>query len=182
MIYGVIDEKIESGYTQMGKVFDAINNKQIDYNWLITDIDSVPEKIHECCNGKNYCWLTGVELTRIVSTDSSQWIWAVLSGFEKSVNLSEILNHSQPYADGYKGFWSNPLSIQHPLASIELVAWDGCCTLLISNNYTLIENFKNIFSLSEDLLKYNTTIIEQLNYGIYRSDSMEYEKWLEYNQ
>nr|WP_294573825.1 hypothetical protein [uncultured Anaerostipes sp.] len=45
MVYGAMNEKDESWYTQMGKVFEAINNKQKEYNWLITDIcDGAPEK------------------------------------------------------------------------------------------------------------------------------------------
>ena len=33
---------------------------------------------------------------------------------------------------GYDGFWKNPVSIQHPLAELEIVAWDSTLTLLIS--------------------------------------------------
>lgn len=32
MVYGAIDEKDEKGYTKIGKVFEAINNKQVRYN------------------------------------------------------------------------------------------------------------------------------------------------------
>ena len=33
MVYGAMNEKDESWYTQMGKVFEAINNKQKEYNY-----------------------------------------------------------------------------------------------------------------------------------------------------
>lgn len=55
IIYGTINEKGERWYTQMGRVFDAIKDKQAEYNWLITDTDCVPQKIEELCNGKDYC-------------------------------------------------------------------------------------------------------------------------------
>ncbi len=157
MVYGVINKKGESWYTQMGKVFDAIDNKQKEYNWLITDIDGgAPEKIWEYCNdGEDFCWLTGEQLSEIVREQDVQWVWAVLSGFDKNISLSEILAHPHPYADGYRGFWENPLSIQHPLASVEIVAWDSSLTLCFSRNEELVRDFLNFFPLSEDLAIYN---------------------------
>ena len=71
MVYGAIDEKDEKGYTKIGKVFEAINNKQVRYNWLITDIYYVPRKIEEYCSDKGYCWLTGEKLSQIVREDDS---------------------------------------------------------------------------------------------------------------
>lgn len=156
MVYGAIIEKGESWYTQMGKIFDAIKDKQTDYNWLITDMDGVPERISECCDGKNYCWLTGEKLTEIVRQNDEQWVWAVLSGFDKSITLTEILQYPKPYADGYTGFWKNPLSIQHPLASVEIVPWDSSLTLIFSEQKALVDNFMEFFPLSENLSIYNT--------------------------
>ena len=60
-----------------------------------------------------------------------------------------------PYADGYEGFWGNPLSLQHPLASIEIVAWDSSLSLVISKNKQIIDNVRLVFPLSEDLEVYN---------------------------
>lgn len=154
MIYGAINKKGESWYTQMSKVFDAIKNKQIAFNRLITDIDSVPQKISY--NGGNYCWLTGEELSQIVREDDRQWVWAVLSGFDKSIALQEVLKYPLPYADGYKGFWYNPLSIQHPLALVEIVPWDSSLTLLLSKQKDIVDDFLKFFPLSEELSKYNT--------------------------
>lgn len=157
MVYGAIDEKSESGYTLMGRVFDAIHNKQMEYNWLITDIECLVDKIGECCSGNGYCWLTGEELTKIVQEDDGQWIWAVLSGFQKDISLSDVLQYPLPYADGCEGFWKNPLSIQHPLAAVEIVPWDSTLTLLLSKHADLVQDFLRFFPLSEDLLTYNAT-------------------------
>ena len=157
MVYGAIDEKDEKGYTKIGKVFEAINNKQVRYNWLITDIYYVPRKIEEYCSDKGYCWLTGEKLSQIVREDDQQWAWAVLSGFEKGIALSEVLKYPQPYADGYRGFWINPVSIQHPLATIEIVAWDSTLTLFFSKQEGLTQEFLNFVPFSEDILTYNST-------------------------
>lgn len=155
MVYGAIYQKRERWHTIMGRIFDAIRDKQIDYNWLITDIECVPQKIMECCNHKDYCWLTGEKLSQIVREDDTQWIWAVLSGFDKNIALSEVLKYPQPYADGYKGFWINPISIQHPLATIEIVPWDGLLTLFFSREEDLARDFLRFFPLSENLSTYN---------------------------
>ncbi|WP_199485655.1 hypothetical protein [Absiella sp. AM29-15] len=155
MIYGAINEKGERYYTRMSKVFEAIHQKQCAYNWLISDVDHVPSKIEALYDQKHYCWISGDELTKIVQEDDWQWDWAVLSGFDKSIPLSEVLKYPHPYADGYRGFWKNPVSIQHPLACIEIVCWDSCLTLFISDQQALVENFKAYFPLSEDLVKYN---------------------------
>ena len=156
MVYGAINEKGEKWYTQMGRVFDAIRDRQIDYNWLITDMDCVPEQIGERCGGKDYCWLTGEELSQIVREDDGQWVWAVLSGFDQSIALSEVLKYSRPYADGYTGFWINPLSMQHPLAAVEIVPWDSSLTLFFSERRDLAQDFLAFFPYSEDLSAYNS--------------------------
>lgn len=83
-------------------------------------------------------------------------VWAVLSGFEKHITLSEVLQYPAPFADGYCGFWKNPISIQHPLAAIEIVAWDSELTLFISRNEALVEDFLKFFPLSKDLSIYNS--------------------------
>ena len=172
MVYGVIDKDSCRYYTYLKAVFEAIENKQSDYNWLITDseivahsdkLDALNTNVHwQYKNGKpvavpapDYYFLSGEDLTSIVTEDDSQWIWGVLSGFEKSIPLDEILKYPFPEADG-EGFWKNPPSIQHPLASIEIVPWDSSCVLLLSTEKEIIEKFKKAFSKCQDLSEYNS--------------------------
>ncbi|MBB6713395.1 hypothetical protein [Clostridium gasigenes] len=49
----------------------------------------------------------------------------MLSGSPQNITIDEILKYPLPYADGYKGFWKNPISLQHPLVEIEIVPWDS---------------------------------------------------------
>ena len=79
----------------------------------------------------------------------------MFSGFHQNISKEEVLEYELPFADGYKGFWNNPISIQHPLADIELVCWDGNFFLLISKDDYIIEEFQKHFPLSEDLKIYN---------------------------
>ena len=156
MIYGAIIEKREPYYTNLGKVFDAIGDTQTQYNWLITDCVCYPQAPDiDALLSQRYCWLSGHELTSIVNQEDFQWIWAVLSGFRRDIPLEEILKHPLPYADGYEGFWKNPLSIQHPLAEVEIVPWDSSLTLIYSKHKDIVDSFRKYFPLSEDMASYN---------------------------
>ena len=78
MVYGAIDKKGESYYTYMGKVFAAIDNKQKEYNWLLTDCDCYPANSKTyamLC--QEYCWISGDDLTKLVTEEDFQWVWAV---------------------------------------------------------------------------------------------------------
>ena len=155
-MYGAILRKGEEYCTHLYRIFTGINMVQKDYNWLITDIVAYPKtKEYQDLFSKEYCWLSGEELTNIIEKEDFQWIWGVLSGFDKNIDIEEVLKYSVPYADGYEGFWGNPLSLQHPLASIEIVAWDSSLSLVISKNKQIIDNVRLVFPLSEDLEVYN---------------------------
>ena len=91
----------------------------------------------------------------MVNLEDFQWIWAVLSGFDKSIELSEILKYDLPYANGYSGFWKNPLTLQHPLSKIEIVPWDGVLTLILSEKKEIVDSFISCFPNSENLKDYN---------------------------
>lgn len=157
MVRSAILEKGEHYYTHMDKVFNAIENEQLKYNWLITDCECYPEdkNINEMFS-KEYIWISGEQLTEIINKDDFQFIWGVFSGFPLEVTLEETLRYDLPFADGYKGFWVDNVGIQHPLAEVEIVAWDSSLTLLISKDDNLVRKFRSNFPLSEDLSALNT--------------------------
>jgi hypothetical protein len=153
----VILEKGESYYTYMGKIFNAIEDEQLKYNWLITNCECYPEdkNINELFS-EEYIWISGKQFTEIISKENFQFIWGVFSGFSKDITLEEVLKYDLPFADGYEGFWVANVGIQHPLAEVEIVAWDSSLTLLISKNDNLVEKFSNNLPMSEDLSALNT--------------------------
>ena len=155
MVYGAINAKGEKYYTYLKKLFDAIGNRQTEYNWLITGCTCYPENPKTDAMLRNeYCWITGEELTELVTEEDFQWIWAVLSGFDKSVKLSEVLKYDLPYAEDYNGFWSKPISMQHPLARIEIVPWDSTMTMIFSDDKSIIDSFRVAYPQSEDFEDY----------------------------
>ena len=151
MVYGAINAKGEKYYTYMKKLFEAIGNRQTEFNWLITDCICYPDDPKtDAMLSKDYCWISGDELTEIVGQEDFQWIWAVLSGFDKSVTLEEVLKYDFPRAEDYNGFWSKPISMQHPLARIEIVPWDSTMTMIFSDDKNIIDSFRAAYPFSVD--------------------------------
>ena len=127
-------------------------------NWLITDIECYPndKEISKILDNE-YCWITGIELLQLLDKEEFQWIWGVFSAFPKEVELNEVLKYSYPYADGYSGFWKNPLTLQHPLAVSEIVAWDGTIILVITKENKIIDMLMKKYIFAQDLESYNMT-------------------------
>lgn len=72
---GAILEKGEPYYTDLSKVFSTINQAQKKYNWLITDCVCYPRssEFSELLS-RQYCWISGSELNKIVESEHFQWI------------------------------------------------------------------------------------------------------------
>ena len=77
------------------------------------------------------------------------------SAFPKEIRLEEVLKYDYPYADGYKGFWKNPIALQHPLAVSEIVVWDGSLILVISQKSEVVNALIENNTFVQDLEKYN---------------------------
>ena len=146
MPFGIIDRRNHKYYTHMSYVFQAINNAQTEYNWLITDCECYPtnKKIESLLNQK-YCWLSGDELSTMIKQEDFQWIWGCLCGFTKDIPLEKVLSHPLPSAQDYNGYYQNPLSLQHPLSSIEIIPCDSSWILVVSENKNLIDNYLPLF-------------------------------------
>ncbi|MCM1501033.1 MAG: hypothetical protein NC124_21455 [Clostridium sp.] len=153
----IIIESLHESQTYLKKIFVALNNRQMEYNWLITDYECYPQN-QEIARKflKEYCWFSGKELTKLVEEENFQWIWGVISGFKPNISLERILEYDFPIADGNSKFWENPVFIQYPLADIEIVAWDGKLTLFLCKENRHAESIYNSFSYAEDLERYNS--------------------------
>lgn len=155
MVYGVIDSGSHKFYTYLQDIFPAIQDAQVNYNWLITDCDcNITNPVWEEVDRQGYCWISGEDLTRFAGQDETQWLGAVFSGFEKDISLEEILTYPLPVWE-HPGFWRNPLTLQHPLATVEIVPWDATYTLLFSKNEQIIADFRQAYPNSQDLAVYN---------------------------
>ena len=157
MTYGLVDRGNHKYYTYMSKVFEAISNAQNNYNWLITDCMCYPQnrEIDDLLN-QDYCWISGEELTSLVEKEDFQWIWGVLCGFEKDVSLEVVLKYPLPSIQNENLYRNNPVSVQHSLSTIEIVAVDSIYTLLITKNKEHYDDYIKKYPQVEDLEKFNT--------------------------
>lgn len=156
---GVILDTISSPHTtstNINTIFKFIHRSQSSCNWLITGFEGypLPPRLQERAIG-DAIWISGNELNEALSDKCYFGYWGVFSCFQKNILLEEIMHYSSPYADGYTGFWINPISIQHPLAHIELVLWDGYLILLISKDDCVIDSFQHAYPNAQDLAAYN---------------------------
>ena len=144
-------------YTDLRTVFKAFGGRQIEFNWLLTNIECNfhPDELQSALQSNHRAWLSGETLTRLVEQHDIQFIWGVLSGFTSDVILDP--NHLEvvPYADGNRAFWASGVKIQHPLAVVELVCWDSSATLLLSRDADLTTRFRTFFPQAVDLDVYN---------------------------
>lgn len=170
---GVILHKGEGYYTYLYPIFEAMKNKQKDYNWLITECAEWYDIFakYNCKRCDEYIWISGEELTKLVrENEHMQMIWGVLSGFDLKYSLDEVIQYPLPYADMNRRLWENPVAVQNPLASVEIVAFDSSCTVIKSIDTQLLDDIKQKYGSLDDLERYNSNVFD---------DNVAYEKWLE---
>lgn len=146
--------KIEQGrqyYTFLKEYFNLMDNVQKEYNWLISSYECYPRsKEIQSVFSRETVWLSGSELTDIINEEDFQWVWGVLSGFSQKLSLDEVMAYKIPWADGNVAIWNEGDSIQHPLADIEIVAWDSSATIIKSKREEIINRIceKDIYARS----------------------------------
>ena len=152
---GIVIDEGEKYFTYLKSIFGAIDNIQKDYNWLISGHECYPQDVNyaEKLSAK-WCWMTGTELTEMIENEDFQWIWGVFSAFSKDVTKEEVLKYKLPNADGNDRIWQNPISMQHPLSLMEIIAWDSSMTIFISRSDDIIERMVKSNLLMKDLEDY----------------------------
>lgn len=138
MVYSALNEKSPF----MKEIFNAIGNKQNDYNWLITDFDGYPDVSNYEASmlfDQEYCWISGEEFTRIINDDDFLWGKAVILGFSKDTRMEDVLNTELPKISDNENL--NDTEIQHPLACIEINCIDSCRSVFKSKVKELTEQF-----------------------------------------
>lgn len=149
-------------YTNLNPIFMSIQNRQHDYNWLLTDLEMnwIPDDFLSYCeqcyiradieDRNNRYFISGEKLTRLTMEYEIQFIWGVLTGLKKElhIDLSSITNC--PDAEN-PSLWKPGVNVQYPGAELEIVCWDSTSTLLISQNSSIVNDFKLYFSDAQDL-------------------------------
>lgn len=153
---GLILQKKKCSQLYLNEIFRYMDDRQVNYNWLISDYECYPQKqsIAEKLQ-EEYCFFSGSELTQIAEDENLQWIWGVFSAFPQYIMKEDILKHPLPQAREYTDIWKNPINIQHPLAEMEIIAWDGIATICLSKDDNIIDLIQKNSKLAKDLEAYN---------------------------
>ena len=150
---GAILENGKENYTKLKVFLPVIKEIARSYNWLLTDIDS--DYSSKNLSEKNYDFLSGEEFIKLVEEKKHTYAWGVFSAIPSEIDIEKVVETNLPYANGYTGFWRTPITIQNPLASIEMVLWDGEMALIISRDEKITNDFLQYYTLGEDLEEYN---------------------------
>lgn len=155
MVYGAILDNGQQHFSNMYAIMHGLGDVGLHHNWLITDWTcyAYPPEMREDVE-----WKTGAELMEMLNhLPGVQWVWGVFSGFEPHVTREQALQYPMPYADGNPSFWTNPLTLQHPLASVEIVAFDSAFVLILSKEKKIYDVFRAAFPQSKDLIEMNAS-------------------------
>ncbi|EEL30037.1 hypothetical protein bcere0018_9450 [Bacillus cereus Rock1-15] len=96
-------------------------------------------------------WIAGEDLSNLVKKYNPQFIWGVLSAFDKSINIDINNLLVEPYANGNEGLWVPSPNIQHPQAKLEIVCWDSYVTLFFSKDEDIDDKFQDYFKSAKKL-------------------------------
>jgi len=161
---GMILERNHKYFTNLHLIFGNLNGFHKQFNWLITNCECYPqnEKYFNLFSDWNPVWISGEDLDEMVMSEEFQWVSAVLSGFKKEISKEDVFKYSEPMWDS-ADLWENPVSIQHPLAEIEIVPWDGALLLFTSKDDKYALLFKEKFPDAQDLEEHNKEIYDNNN-------------------
>lgn len=141
-------------YTDMSVILNPIKEYLREYNFLITDIECnyCPDK--RIWNEKDYVLIPSNELLDIVNTHEIQFIWGVFSAIPQHFSLDDILKYELPFSEAVSNYDKN-ISLQHPLADIEIVSFDSSYLEIICKNEEVMECIKSEFPKEKFYKKWN---------------------------
>lgn len=131
-------------YTDISIILNPIKDYLQDYNFLITDIECNHCPDERISYQEDYLFISTGELLDIVNANEIQFIWGVFSAIPKHISLDEILKHELPYSERVLTF-DEIVEIQHPLAEIEIVAFDSSSVEIICKREDIIEIIEKEF-------------------------------------
>lgn len=158
----MIDSEQMPYHTDVRLIFDALEGRQKEFNWLITG--------HECVSwtsiiealDEEVVFLSGEKFTDIVNENGIQFIWGILSAFDKSVDIDVKNLAVLPNFDGKWKYGGGDVQTQHPLAVAEIVCVDSSYTIFLSKDDDLSRRFMKHYSDAQDLHKWNKEISNQI--------------------
>ena len=142
----------------ISKVFPLLKHSACNYNWLVSDYECNHYPSEKILINKDYVWLAGTELENILKSNTIQFIWGVITAYEKDILLEQVLEYPLPCSEEYVGFWMPDVTMQNPLSKIEIISLDSSLLLIIAESQEIIVNFAKAYPDSQDLTKYSASL------------------------
>lgn len=137
----------------MLEIILAIGGNNLNYKWLISDIEAYPQDNGQYDNlieNNSYLILSNNDLIKMLSECDFQWIWAVFSAIPEDISDDDILKYKLPYANENGEIYKDDVAIiQHPLADIEIVAEDSSSVFIVAKDNNIADRFKALFSMAK---------------------------------
>ena len=152
----IISEKDFKYYTMLKQVLYDLKLADKEYWWLISDIEAYPHKkeYEELIYKDNYLLISTTDLVKMLEDDDFQWVWAVFSVIPFTFSKEKILNYELPFFSDLREGQYNPFTdtpkLQHPLAEFEIYAADSSYMFMITDDDSLLAQFKKCYPHSND--------------------------------
>ncbi len=133
-------------YSELGPLFAGIPRLR-EYYYLLSDLElnRYPDTLRK---GEDPILISGEELSTTLEQIEVQFIWGVLSAFER---IPTSLPVEAPYAEGNTAFWEGQPTPQAQGASFEIVCWDSSLTLFIGVDQWLASWLRKLYPDIRDL-------------------------------
>lgn len=153
LMKALIIKNIDKGLCNINQILKILFSKEL--NWLISDLQAsqyFPEKyaVNENCD-----WISNREMINYIIKNNITFYWGVFSGFKNEIPLEEVMKGPYPFADGNEKIWVKDVTIQHPLANIEIIVWHYTYILILAKDEDIIQKIKENYPNAKDLLEYN---------------------------
>ena len=132
-------------HTSLKRVFDALEGRQIGFDFLLLGVEAYPLE-HEEFEAVNQTprWISGAELTRVVETEDFQWVWGALLAYPEGCGRAEVLEQVRalcPPGPPDEESWGVRRKFEKTGAIFLILAADSSLTELVSADRGLIDLF-----------------------------------------
>lgn len=143
-VWSAVLEKDGQAHTFLGRVFDALENQQVHYNFLLVGIEAYPVAPEFQFVNRDPVWISGEELTHMIGQEDFQWVWGALLAFLPSVSREQAVSRvCDLYAPSSSDQDSWHVRNRFPETGAEFMifAEDSTYTELLARRRELVERF-----------------------------------------
>lgn len=138
-------------HTDLKALLKPILEEIESFKWVISDCDFISDIAIPINYEQDFFILTHEEFREIINSQT-QFIWGVISGFDKN---DEILidENNLPFVEGNDLIWENG-NFQIENSIIEIIAFDSSYTIIKFKDKNLSDKFKRYFDEAIELEKF----------------------------